>query len=140
MTPEQSVDALVKLFSSETVVDLPTIQKSLGGVSAMTAFRYLRRVRYRRSYNHNGRYYTLFDPARFDRVGLWSWSDIHFSVDGSLRSTVRRLIWEEETGATHRELQDRLRVRVQNTLLDLLRKDATAVRADRGCRAGEGRG
>ena len=123
MTPEQSVGALSRLFSLETVVDLPTIREGLGGVSAMTAFRCLRRVRYRRSYNHNGRYYTLFEPARFDRVGLWSWGDIHFSVDGSLRGTVRRLVWEEETGATHRELRDRLRVRVQSTLLDLLRKE-----------------
>lgn len=123
MKAEQSVNVLSKLFSSETVVDLPAIRKRLGEVSAMTAFRCLRRIRYRRSYNHNGRYYTLFEPARFDRIGLWSWSGVHFSVDGSLRSTVLRLVSEEEAGATHGELQDRLRVRVQNTLLDLLRKD-----------------
>ncbi|MCK4306279.1 MAG: hypothetical protein KAY24_18710 [Candidatus Eisenbacteria sp.] len=56
------------------------------------------------------------------RFGLWSWQDIHFSVDGSLRNTVRRLVREAEAGATQRELQERLRIRVYNTLLDLLRK------------------
>jgi len=108
-------------FETKTVVELPAIQKALGGVSVMTAFRHLKRVPYRRSYNHNGRYYTLHDPSHYDRFGLWSVQDIHFSVDGSLRSTVRRLIYEAEAGMSHHELLDRLQVRVQNTLLDLLR-------------------
>jgi len=99
-----------------------TIRQALGGVSAMTAFRHLRGIAYRRSYNHNGRFYTLYDPQHYDRFGLWSFGDIHFSVEGSLRSTVRRLVHEAEAGMTHRELLDRLRLRVQNTLLDLLRK------------------
>jgi hypothetical protein len=92
----------------------------------MTAFRHLKQVPYRRSYNHNGRYYTRYEPGRYDRFGLWSHGDIHFSVDGSLRQTVRRLVHEAEAGATHAELLERLRVRVQNTLLDLLRKEEIA--------------
>jgi hypothetical protein len=115
-------ESLQALFETKTVVELPAIQKALGSVSVMTAFRHLKRVPYRRSYNHNGRYYTLHDPSHYDRFGLWSVKDIHFSVDGSLRSTVRRLIYEAEAGMSHHELLDRLRVRVQNTLLDLLRK------------------
>jgi hypothetical protein len=43
-------------------------------------------------------------------------------VDNSLRSTVKRLVYTSEAGAAHRELHDQLRVRVHNTLLDLLRK------------------
>ncbi|MCK4305941.1 MAG: hypothetical protein KAY24_17010, partial [Candidatus Eisenbacteria sp.] len=67
----------------------------------------------------------------YDRFGLWSWQNIHFSVDGSLKNTVRRLVHEAETGATQRELQERLRVRTYNTLLDLLRKEEI----DRDCLA-----
>jgi hypothetical protein len=52
-------DVLLKLFAQKRVVDLPAIQEALGGVTPMTAFRHLRRVPYRRSYNHNGRYYCL---------------------------------------------------------------------------------
>lgn len=122
MPRSQSVQALRKLFSDKTVVDLVSIQNVLGGVSSMTAFRYLREVDYRRSYNCNGRFYTLFEASGFDRWGLWSWGDVHFSVEGSLRETVRRMVAEAEVGATHRELQDRLHVRVQNTLADLMRK------------------
>ncbi len=47
---------------------------------------------------------------------------MHFSVDGSLGETVRRLVFEMKAGATHRELHERLRVRVHNTLLTLLRR------------------
>jgi hypothetical protein len=79
-------------------------------------------IPYRRSYNHNGRHYTLYEPSRYDRFGLWSRAGVHFSVDGTLRATVRRLVHEAEAGLTHRELQDRLRVRVRTTLLDLLDK------------------
>jgi hypothetical protein len=122
MPSRRSPDLLLELLKAKPVVDLATIRSALGHVSGMTAFRYLRRVPYRRSYNKNGRYYSLHDPSRYDRSGLWSWQDIHFSVDGSLRNTVRRLVHEAEAGASHRELQERLRVRAYNTLLDLLHK------------------
>ena len=118
----RSAKTLVDLFASETVVDLLRIQGALGGASPMTAFRYLRQIPYRRSYNHNGRYYCLHEPSRYDRLGLWSMGDVHFSVNGSLGNTVRRLVYEMEAGATHRELQERVRVRVHNTLLTLLRR------------------
>ena len=126
MASTRSPDALLRLFKSETVVDLPRIEKALGGVCTMTAFRYLRQVPYRRSYNHNGRYYCYHEPSRYDALGLWTWRDVHFSRDGSLRKTVCRLVRERPPGATQRELQERLKVRVHNTLLDLLRHGEVA--------------
>ena len=126
MVLHRSPGLLMELLRSKPVVDLGAIRTALGNVSHMTAFRYLRRVPYRRSYNHNGRYYSHHDPARYDRFGLWSWQDIHFSIDGSLKSTVQRMVCEAEAGATQRELQERLRVRAYNTLLDLMRKGEIA--------------
>ena len=123
MTPQRSVETLHSLFTSESAVDLPRIRSALGDASAMTAYRYLKQLPYRRSYNHNGRYYCLYEPSRHDRFGLWSVGDIHFSVENSLGHTVQRLVNEAQAGATHRELQDRLRVRVHNTLLTLLRQE-----------------
>ena len=122
MSRPRSPQQLLQLLESKPVVDLAAIRSALGDVSVMTAFRYLKQVPYRRSYNHNGRYYTVHDPSRYDRLGLYSHGDIHFSADGSLRNTVRRLVHEAEAGATHRELHDRLEVRVHNTLADLLHK------------------
>jgi len=123
MASESPQGILLGLFDAKAVVDLPTIREALGGKSAMTAFRHLRRLPYRRSYNKNGRYYTRHVPGRYDRFGLWSRGDIHFSVDGSLRETVLRLVGEAEAGVTQRELQERLRVRVHNTLLALVRAE-----------------
>ena len=122
MQVTRSPEKLTELFQKQTIVDLPTIQRALGKVSIQTAFRYLKLVPYRRSYDHNGRYYILYDPSRFDRSGLCSIKGIHFSVDGSLKDTVRRLVYEATAGATHRELQLQLKLRVQNTLLELWRK------------------
>lgn len=114
-------ERLEQLFSKRTVVNLPSLREELGGVSAMTVFRHLKQLPYRSSYNHKGRYYALHDPARYDRFGLWSIDGIHFSIDGSLRKTVRRLVEEAEAGTTQQELRHTLQVRVHNTLLDLLR-------------------
>ncbi|MCP4614418.1 MAG: hypothetical protein GY845_37520 [Planctomycetes bacterium] len=122
MPAPRSSQKLMDLFRKKTVVDLPAIQQALGDVSVQTAFRYLKLVPYRRSYDHNGRYYALYEASRFDRAGLWSVKGIHFSVDGSLKNTVRRLVYESVAGATHRELQLQLQLRVQNTLLELWRK------------------
>lgn len=121
MKPTPPHDAVLHLLESKGAVELPAIQAVLGGKSAMTAFRHLRRLPHRRSYNHNGRFYSHHAPSRYDRFGLWSYGDIHFSLDGSLKGTVLRLVREAEAGATQRELQDRLRVRVHNTLLSLVR-------------------
>ena len=131
MARTQSFERLQTLFTSQTVATLPQIQDALGAVSAMTAFRVLREVAYRRSYNHNGRYYTAFDPARFDRFGLWRFRDIRFSIDGSLKATVLRMVCEAPAGLTQCELADRLGVRVHNPLLGLVRSGALA-RADVG--------
>ena len=122
MSDLRSPDALLSVLYSQPVVDLPTLEGALGQASPRTVFRYLSKAPYRRSYNHNGRYYTLYDPSRYDRLGLYSHGDICFSVDGSLSKTVRRFVYEAEAGATHQELQELLRVRVHNTLLDLLKR------------------
>ena len=117
----RSPQMLVRPLESRPVVELPDIQRALDGASRSTAFRYLQQVPYRSSYNHNGRYYTLHDPSKYDRWGLFSVGDAHFSVDGTLKATVARLVRESEAGFTQGELQEVLRVRVQLFLLAALR-------------------
>ena len=65
MPQPRSPQKLTKLFAKQKVVDLPAIRGALGGASVQTAFRYLQLVPYRRSYNHNGRYYALYRACRF---------------------------------------------------------------------------
>jgi len=120
MPDKRSVQMVIDLLDKESVVDFASISKALGGPSVQTVFRYLKRVSYRCSYSHKGKFYALHRPERYDRFGLWSHQGIHFSVDGSLKLTVRRMVREALNGATHKELQSRLRLRVHNTLLDLI--------------------
>ena len=115
---KRSPETLRKLLESNEVVEFKDIQQALDNASRATCFRYLQQVPYHRSYNHNGRYYTGKDPARYDRFGLFSDGAIFFSRDNTLAETIRRLVCDSEAGWTQRELQDVLRVRVQVVLLN----------------------
>ena len=122
MSKRRNPQTVSQLLSSGTPVALAELQVALGEASPATVYRHLRRVPYRRSYNHNGRYYVHHDPSQYDRHGLFSLGDVHFSVDGSLVQTVKRMVHEAVAGATQRELQERLRIRVHNPLLTLHRR------------------
>lgn len=113
---------LAEALAKNKVMIIDEIKEELGGVSTATAFRRLRCIRYRRSYNHNGRFYSIDEPEKYDEIGLWSYKGIRFSQDSDLTATVYRLIHESEEGRTQRELRDILGVRVQNTLQVLLRR------------------
>lgn len=113
---------LVSRLASGSPVTFPQLQAALGNASRATTFRYLRQVRHLRSYNHNGRYYTHRDPPRFDRHGLLSLGNVHFSRHGTLAATVRHLVGESPAGRTQKELQALLHVRVQAFLLAAVRR------------------
>ncbi len=118
----RSPELLVPLLASSSPVTLQQLQLTLGQPSRRTTFRYLRQLRYLRSYNHNGRFYTARDPARFDRFGLLSLGDVHFSRDGSLAATVQRLLDESEDGFTDKELRALLHAPVHPFLLAAVRQ------------------
>ncbi len=120
---ERTPQLLIDLFTAKGVVTFAELEEALGNASRATTFRYLKRVKYLRSYNYNGRYYTYRKPALFDRFGLYSLGDIHFSRDPTLGDTLRRLVRESQAGWTQRELQELLRVRVQVLLLAAVRHD-----------------
>jgi hypothetical protein len=120
----RSCEAITELLASTDVVQFNDIQTALDHASRATVFRYLKHVPYQRSYNHNGRYYTRKDSARYDCHGLFSCGDIHFSRDGSASETLKRLVRESISGLTARELQALLQVRVQVFLLDAVHHNA----------------
>jgi len=74
------------------------------------------------SYTHGGRYYTLPDIPDFDEWGLWFYRDAGFSEAGTLKQTVAAMVEAVPDGRAHAELHHLLRVRVHNTLLDLVRE------------------
>ena len=118
---EQSRVALRKVFRQRRIVDLPVLFKALQTDAPMSVYRRLSPLGYISSYSHNGRFYTLDDIPKFDSNGLWQYQGVFFSRHGTLMSTTVHLVESAEAGRTHKELVDALRVRVHNTLLDLVK-------------------
>ena len=108
------------LFRRKRAALLDDLHAALGTASRTTVFRILRAVGYITSYSHAGRYYTLSRIPEFDDCGLWAWRGIGFSSRGTLRATLVFLIEESQAGQTHEELQQRLGLRVHDTLRSLV--------------------
>jgi hypothetical protein len=123
LSPDESREALSRLFQRRQVADLEAIRTVLKTTSRMTVFRRLSALGYFTSYSHNGRYYTLAEVPEFDAEGLWRFQGVCFSRHGSLKATVEHLVQVSEAGRTHPELTVRLQVRVHNTLLELVRQE-----------------
>ena len=119
-TPDEDRQALSRLFQRRKIADLDHLFAALDTRSRMTVFRRLSPMGYVSSYSHAGRYYTLRDIPVFDPDGLWQHAGVLFSRDGTLKKTVVRLVEEADAGQFHRELHVRLRLRVHNTLADLI--------------------
>jgi len=122
LTSEQARDRLRKLLRRRRVVELRELCDVVGTQSRMTVFRRLREVGYRTSYTHRGGYYTLADLPDFDECGLWFHGEAGFSRAGTLKETAVGQVEQAPDGRTHAELSHLLRVRVHNTLLDLVRQ------------------
>ena len=118
INPQKKVEGL---FRKRRVVTMSDLCEVIGSSSRMTVFRRLREIEYVSSYTHAGRYYTLYDIARFDSDGIWFYDDIGFSQNGSLKNAVTYLIHNGDAGKFHSDLEKQLRVRVHNVLLDLVR-------------------
>jgi hypothetical protein len=114
-----SVKKLESFFRHRLIARLDELQRTLD-VSGRTVFRVLGRMGYLSSYSHAGKYYTLARTPSFDADGLWAHSGVLFSSHGTLRNTVVHLVNKAWAGHTHAELQDRLRLRVYDTLHDLV--------------------
>ena len=84
------------LFRKLRVVTISDLCEAIGTSSRMTVFRRLRQMQYVTSYTHAGRYYTLYNIARFDSEGIWFYDDIGFSQSGSLKNTVNYLVDESD--------------------------------------------
>ena len=119
---EDSIQALTALFRRHPIADLDTLLTTLETQSRMSVFRRLSVIGYLTSYTHAGRFYTLRSIPTFDREDLWCYEGICFSRHGTLKSTVIHLVEQSDSGRTQHELQVRLRIRVHNTLLDLVRQ------------------
>lgn len=111
---------LDQLFRRAPVAVLDQLRRALKTTSRTTVFRALTAVGYLTSYSHAGRYYTLKRIPAFDARGVWVFRDVRFSVHGTLRATVERLVTQAPAGHTHEELEALLGLRVHDPLRSLV--------------------
>lgn len=128
LDPEASKTALRNLFRRTPAVELATLRRVLKTHTYMGVLRRLALLGYLTSYTHRRRYYTLREIPQFDGNGLWHYGGVGFYRGGTLKVAVTDLIEKSDAGRTHQELQDLLRVRVHNELLDHVRAGRLARR------------
>lgn len=121
LNPREAKAALHKLLRRTPVVKLHELYRILKTRSRMSVFRRMKEVGYFSSYTHTCRFYTLRNIPQFDSFGLWHYRDVGFSRAGTLKGAVAEIVDSSPAGRTPRELQELLRVRVNNALLDLAR-------------------
>ena len=114
-------EVLRKHFREHPVATMANLFTRLQTRSRMSCFRRLREIGYYSSYSHAGKYYTLTTIPQFNAQGLWHFEGIGFSSSGNLKNTIATLVEKSSYGLTSGRLEKLLKVRVQNTLLDLAR-------------------
>lgn len=110
------------LFTENRIATLSELKTVLNTGSTMTVFRKLKELDYLSSYSHRGKYYTLFEIADFDELGLWSHQSVWFSEYGNLVETAKVFVNESEAGFSAQELDRILHVESKQALLNLSRK------------------
>lgn len=121
LDPDASKMVLRNLFRRTPIAKIEALRRALKTRSHMSVFRRLTLLGYLSSYTHRGRYYTLREIPQFDDFGLWHYGGVGFCRAGTLKAAVAELVEKSEAGRTHREVQDLLRVRGHNELLDHVR-------------------
>jgi hypothetical protein len=112
-------EVLRSFLQRKQIATLEELKQILGTTSTMTVFRKLKKLGYRTSYSHRGKYYTLAEIPQFDEPGLWSCRAVWFSRDGTLLATVQRFVEQAPAGLTASEVQAVLNVEVKQPLLQL---------------------
>lgn len=101
------VDSALRTFRRRKILTLVEVARLIRR-TIHTARRWLKARKVHRSYNKNGRYYTLPDVPEFDPNGLWRWHGIFFSRYGNLTKTVIELVRGSEAGLDATEMGERI--------------------------------
>ena len=82
-----------------------------------------------KSYDHNGRYFSLEKLAHFDSVGIWKHKDIHFSKYGTLKNTLVAIINNSSEGMDASQIKEALDLDTRSFLFQY--KDVSGIRREK---------
>jgi len=109
MIKKELLDKAMRHFFSARVMTLSQLEAILS-CSQRSVQRYLAKWGGIRSYNHNGKYFSLPAIVHFDSFGIWKYNDIGFSKFENLKETVIHLVASSPAGLTASELGEVLSV------------------------------
>lgn len=113
---------VLKLFQSKKVLtteeliaisrwSIPTVRRRMKGWDAY------------RSYNQNGRYYTLPAIPKFDQYGIWRYKKIFFSQKGNLKQSLINLVERSMAGHSAIESSNILGISAHTLLTHLYKNE-----------------
>lgn len=117
------ISGVIKVFKKEKIVTIVLLATWLS-CSIATARRRLKQWGAYTSYNHNGRYYTLPQIAKFDANGLWRYRGVFFSKHGNLKQTLVHLVTHSAQGLSGAELGELLGLQPRSFLSHFRRHPA----------------
>ncbi|MDA3896821.1 MAG: hypothetical protein PF482_11825 [Desulfobacteraceae bacterium] len=114
-------DQLLTCLKDNKILTIDELKSTLRTQCRMTVFRKLSMLDYISSYSHSGKYYSLKRIARYNKYGIWSYKSALFSKNGTLKKTIEFLIDSSAKGYSASELNSILKVKVEDTLLELIK-------------------
>ena len=117
-----SLKKLAEFLKHRDIAAIQELKDVVGTDVSMTIYRMLKRLSYRTSYSHNGRYYALNKTLKFNQQGLWTTRSVWFSRHGTLLATLERFVSDSEGGFFAQELENLLHVGVKESLLRLVQR------------------
>ena len=114
-------ELLLTCLKDKKIMKIDKLKSILRTDSRMTVFRKLSMLNYISSYSHSGKYYSLRRIARYNKYGIWTYKSALFSKNGTLKKTIEFLINRATKGCSASELSSILKVKVEDTLLELVK-------------------
>ncbi|MGC9332468.1 MAG: hypothetical protein ACP5E3_14195 [Bacteroidales bacterium] len=115
-------------FIEKNVLTLQNLSRFLN-VSVRTIQRMISPLDTIRSYDHNGRYFSLEKLARFNSMGIWEYNNIHFSKFGTLKNTLVAIINNSSQGMDALQIKDVLGVDTRSFLFQY--KDVSGIKREK---------
>ena len=124
----EKIERIENQFIEKIVVTLPELSRLLN-VSIRTIQRITRKRDTIRSYDHNGRYFSLERLAEFNSYGIWEYSNIHFSKFGNLKNTLIAVINNSTQGMDASQIRDVLGIDTRSFLYQY--KDVSSLKREK---------
>jgi hypothetical protein len=123
-----TLESIENHFHEKRVLTLQSLAGLLS-VSVRTVQRVISSLSAIRSYDHNGRYFSLEKLARFNSMGIWEYKDIHFSKFGTLKNTLVAIINNSSQGMDASEIKEVLGMDTRSFLFQY--KDVSGIKREK---------